>query len=152
MGTTVFYNQMKFIEQKDLGFSKNQLLNIYLPRDSTSMNSVNAFQNALRMRPGNSGLTIGNGMTQDGISMASTFVQTEGKKRELMCNYYFIDQYFLPVFQIQLLEGRNLSDSFGTDKNEAFMVNEAFVKRWAGNQVSVSRWKDLDIREKLLGL
>jgi len=128
MGTTVIYNQMKFIEQKDLGFSKNQLLNIYLPRDSTSMNSVNAFQNALRMRPEIQGLTIGNGMTQDGISMASTFVQTEGKKRELMCNYYFIDQYFLPVFQIQLLEGRNLSDSFGTDKNEAFMVNEAFVK------------------------
>lgn len=42
--------------------------------------------------------------------------------------YYVIDQQFLPVFQIRLLEGRNLSDGFSIDKTEAFIVNEAFVK------------------------
>jgi len=119
---------MKFIQQKDLGFNKNQLLNIYLPRDSASQQSVNAFQDELRRRPEISDLTVGNGMTEGGLTMGTTFVQSGGKKRELMCNYYGIDPHFLNVFQIQLLEGRNLSDSFGTDKNEAFLVNEAFVK------------------------
>jgi len=128
MATTVIYNQMKFIQQKDLGFNKNQLLNIYLPRDSASQQSVNAFQDELRRRPEISDLTVGNGMTEGGLTMGTTFVQSGGKKRELMCNYYGIDPHFLNVFQIQLLEGRNLSDSFGTDKNEAFLVNEAFVK------------------------
>ncbi|MFI5154372.1 MAG: ABC transporter permease [Chitinophagales bacterium] len=128
MGTTVIYKQMKFIETKDLGFNKDQLLNIYLPKDSSSLHMVKAFQDALHQRPEIKGLTIGNGMTQDGISMASTNVESEGKKRELMFNYYFIDPDFLPLFQIRLLEGRNLSDSFSTDKNEGFLVNEAFVK------------------------
>jgi putative ABC transport system permease protein len=128
MGTTVIYNQMRFVEEKDLGFNKEQLLNIYLPRDSSSFNSNYAFQEALRHRPEIQGLTIGNGMTQEDISMSSTTVESGGKKRELMCNYYLIDQYFLPVFQIHILEGRNLTDSFSTDKNEAFLVNEAFVK------------------------
>jgi putative ABC transport system permease protein len=128
MGTTVIYNQMKFIEQRNLGFNKDQLLNIYLPRDSSSINSVHSFQNELHQRPEVAGITVGSGMMEDGLTIGTTFAETAGKKRELMSNYFSIDPSFISTFQIDLLEGRNLSDSFGTDKNEAFLVNEAFVK------------------------
>lgn len=152
MGTTVIYNQMQFIRQKDLGFSKDKLLNIYLPRDSTSLNSVNVFQDALRQRPEIEGLSVGTGMTQDGIAMASTFTGTVGKKRELMCNYYFIDQYFLPLFQIHLLEGRNLADSFSTDKKEAFLVNEAFVKTMGWTSGIGKSIEGFDRKGKIVGV
>jgi putative ABC transport system permease protein len=128
MGTTVIYHQMKFIEEKNLGFEKDQLLNIFLPRDSAYNSAVHAFQNELHQRPEVAGITVGSGMMEDGLTIGTTFAETEGKKRELMSNYFSIDPSFLPVFQIHLLEGRNLSDSFGTDKNEAFLVNEAFIK------------------------
>ena len=128
MGTTVIFSQMKFIEKKDLGFNKDQLLNIDLPEDSSLQNSVNAFQHALRQRPEISAVTVGTSITMNGMSIATTLAESEGKKRELMCNYFHIDPYFLSVFQVNLLEGRNLSDSFGTDKKEGFLVNEAFVK------------------------
>ena len=128
MGTTVIYHQMNFIHQKDLGFNKDQLLNVYAPRDSALMSSVSAFQNALRNRPEVQDLTVGDGMSIGGGSMGSTYLETEGKKRDVMCIYYSIDPHFLSVFQIPLAEGRNLSDSFSTDKKEAFLVNEAFVK------------------------
>jgi putative ABC transport system permease protein len=103
-------------------------LNIDLPEDSTSLKSVNAFQHALHLRPEISDITVGTSITMNGMSIASTIAQTEGKRRELMCNYFHVDPHFLSVFQIQLLEGRNLSDSFGTDKKEGFLVNEAFLK------------------------
>jgi putative ABC transport system permease protein len=128
MGTTVIYQQMKFIGRKDLGYNKDQLLNIYLPDDSASLSSVRAFQDVLRRRPEIHGFTVGNGMTERGIALSTTIASAEGKKRELMCLYYIIDQHFLPVFQIHLLEGRNLSDSLPTDRKEAFLVNEAFVR------------------------
>jgi putative ABC transport system permease protein len=126
MGTTVIYQQMKFISQKDLGFNKDQLLDIYVPRDSMYMSAVSAFQNELNHRPEVKGLTVGYGMTD--ATMGSTYTMHEGKKRDMLCTYYVIDPQFLPVFQIHLLEGRNLSDSLATDKTEAFIVNEAFVK------------------------
>ena len=129
MSTTVIYTQINFIRHKDLGFNKAQLLNIYPPRDSALQTLNRSFQDELRRQPAIQGFTVGNGMTQDGLSLATTFAEKEGKKREFLCNYYFIDSRFLPVFQIHLLEGRNLSDSFGTDKNEGFLVNEAFVKK-----------------------
>ena len=93
------------------------------------MSSVSAFQNALRNRPEVQDLTVGDGMSMGGGVMGSTTLRKQqGRKRELMCIYYSIDPHFLSVFQIPLLKGRNLSDSFGTDKKEAFLVNEAFVK------------------------
>lgn len=128
MGTTVFYSQLHYIQQKDLGFNKQQLLNIYLPGDSAYRNQVNSFREALQQRPEIGDLTVGGGMMEDQLTIGTTFIEQAGKKREMMCNYYAIDPHFLPVFQINLAAGRNLSDSFGTDKNEAFLVNEAFVK------------------------
>ncbi len=126
MGTTVIYNQMKFVQQKDLGFNKDQLLDIYLPRDSASMGSVKSFQNDLRNRPEIKGVTVGGGLTS--ATMSSTVTNFEGNRREFMCIYYPIDPQFLPVFQIPLVEGRNISDNFATDKEEAFLVNEAFLR------------------------
>ena len=128
MGTTVIYRQIKFIEQKDLGFNKDNLMNIYLPRDSAYMSAVNVFQNELKQRPEISGITIGSGLSSDGMTLASTTVHSNGKKREIMCRYAAVDTSFIPLFQIKLLEGRNFSEAFGTDKKEAFIVNEAFVK------------------------
>jgi putative ABC transport system permease protein len=125
MGTTVIYNQMKYVSQKDLGFNKDQLLNINLPRDSASMGAVKAFQNDLKRRTEISGITVGSGLTTS--TMSSTVTNFEGKRREFMCVYYAIDPQFLPVFQIPLIEGRNISENFATDKEEAFLVNEAFL-------------------------
>jgi putative ABC transport system permease protein len=129
MGTTVIYYQMKFIQQRDLGFNKDQLMNIWVPRDSAFRSSVLAFQNELRQRPEIKDLTVGDGMTIGGGTLGSTTLVSEGRKRDVMCIYYSIDPHFLPVFQIPLVEGRNLSDNFSTDKNEAFLVNESFVRK-----------------------
>jgi putative ABC transport system permease protein len=128
MGATIIYNQMRFIEKKDLGYTKEQLMNIYLPRDSAYRGTVTAFVNALRQQPAIKEVTIGGGMVVAGLTIGSTFVEDKGKKREVMCNYFPVDPHFLSVFKVQLLEGRNLSDSFETDKQEACLVNEAFVK------------------------
>ncbi len=128
MGAIVIYNQMQYLGKKDLGYNKDQLMNIYLPRDSASRGAVAGFVNALRQQQSIKEVTIGGGMVAAGITIGSTFVEDKGKRREVMCNYFPVDPYFLSVFKVQLLEGRNLSDRFETDRKEAFLVNEAFVK------------------------
>ena len=128
MCTTVLYNQMKFIQNKDLGFSKDQLLTIYLPDDSVSRSSVIAFQNELRQRPEISDVTVSSRLTELGIAQAPAKIEVSGQEKEFPCNYFQVDEHYLPVFQIRLLEGRNFSAAFGTDKEEAVLVNEAFVR------------------------
>ena len=128
MGATVIYTQMRFIEKKDLGYTRDQLMNIYLPRDSAYRGTVTAFINALRQQPAIKGVTVGGGMVEAGLTIGTTFAEDKGRRREVMCNYFPVDPHFLSVFKIKLREGRNLSDSLKTDRKEAFLVNEAFVK------------------------
>lgn len=151
-GTTVVYYQLRFIEQQDLGFNKDQLMNIYLPRDSAYQSAVTAFRNSLEQRPEIQGITVGSGMVENGITMSTTITKTEGKKREVMCNYYAIDPHFLDVFQLHLAEGRNLSDSFGTDKQEAFLVNEAFVQSTGWKNAIGQEMEGWDHKGKVVGV
>jgi putative ABC transport system permease protein len=128
VGTIVIYSQMKFIQEKDLGFNKDQVLTINMPDDSASQSIVRAFQNALRQQPEVRGMTVSARMSE-GLALSTTMAETDdGEKREMLCNFYQIDPQYIPLFQIHLVEGRNLSDSLSNDKKEALLVNEAFVK------------------------
>ena len=152
VGTIVIYSQMKFIQEKDLGFNKDQVLAIYMPDDSASQSTVNAFHNALRERPEIRGITVSSRMSEQGLALSTTVAETDdGKKRQMLCNFYRIDAQYLPLFQIHLLEGRNLSDSFSTDKNDALLVNEAFVKMM-GWKSGIGKQIELGKKARIVGV
>lgn len=128
-GTIVIYNQVKYIESKDTGYVKEQVTTIHISNDSLSQHSAASFINTLKEIPAIKGISAGSGIRSEALSMATTFAGPGDKKKEMMCNYYFIDKELLPLLQIRLKEGRNISDSLSTDKTEAFLVNEAFVEK-----------------------
>ena len=128
-GTIVIYAQMKYVSHKDLGFNKNKVVVLATPVDSSQRGAVTTFIQRLAREPDIAGITAGSEMQMDGISIGTTFAGTGEKKREMMCNYFFIDPDFLPVMQIPLSAGRNISDSISSDKNAGFLVNEAFVAK-----------------------
>lgn len=152
MSTTVIYQQLHFMEKRDLGFNKEQLLNIKLPRDSAYMGAVKAFQQALRQRPEVAGITVGSGITEDGLSIGTAFAEKDGKKMEVMSTYMQIDPDFLNVFGISLAEGRNISDSFSTDKTAAFLVNEAFVKKMGWKTALGREMQGMQHKGKVVGV
>lgn len=126
-GAIVIYSQMQFIDNKDTGFVKEQIASIGISNDSLDQRSVPSFINTLKGIPAVKGISAGSGLRMEGLSLATTFAGN-GRK-EFMCNYYHIDKDLLPLLQIHVKEGRNISDSLSTDKKEAFIVNEAFVSR-----------------------
>lgn len=152
MCTTVIYNQMKFIQEEDLGFNKDELLTINLPDDSASRSSVIAFQNELRKLPEVSDVTVGSRLTELGIGQAPAKFEVDGQWKEFACNYYQVDEHYLPVFQIQLLEGRNFSTDFGTDKAEAVLVNETFVKMAGWESAIGQEVQGFDRKGKVIGV
>ncbi len=126
-GTLVVYRQVQYIVNTDQGFHVSQVVSVRLPTDDTDRSTVNGFYEALHQIPEVQSVTLGNGVQGGDVALGTTFGISNGQKRELFCNYFFIDPDFVPFFRIQLLAGRNLSDNLLTDKQEAFLVNEAFV-------------------------
>ncbi|HXD78320.1 MAG TPA: ABC transporter permease [Puia sp.] len=134
-GAGVFYRQMYYMMHADPGIDRSQIVMMGVPQDSVRRAAVPAFAETLRRESEIRGVTVGTGLPYDGFSMASTtFTSGGGRHREVLLAYFFIDPQFLPLLHIRLVAGRNFSDSFPTDRKEAFIVNEAFV-RTAG-------WKD----------
>jgi putative ABC transport system permease protein len=127
-GGVVFFRQMQFIQHRDLGLDQRQVLHITVPQDSVSAEIAPAFYQALRQESGTRGVTVGTGLPTDGAVMTGIEVNSEGKKRQLLCNEFFIDPQFLPMMHIVLAEGRNFSDSLATDHTDKYIVNQAFVR------------------------
>jgi putative ABC transport system permease protein len=127
-GTLVIYRQMHFVLHKDLGADRSQIINISVPRDSASSRRIDAFTQAVKEEAGVQGVSVGSGIPVEGVFMGSTIGRSGGKKRELLCNYFFIDAAFIPLLHIKMAEGRNFSDSMPTDRKESYLVNESFVR------------------------
>jgi putative ABC transport system permease protein len=71
--------------------------------------------------------------------------------RVIEAENHVIDEYRLPVMQIKLKTGRNISPAFPTDKAHAVLVNEAFVKAAGlespiGTQMHSSEYYDKEIK------
>jgi len=130
-GAFIMNKQINFIQHSSLGFDNNQVLNVSLPDDSVALLQVPAFNNALKQLSGVKGTSVGvsfsmgNGETPKATTMASS----NGVKREVVSNYFMIDDKFIPLMSMTLIAGRNLSDAMATDKKEGFIVNEAFVNQ-----------------------
>ncbi|WP_332368509.1 ABC transporter permease [Spirosoma telluris] len=130
VGVLVAHSQMNYMQRVDLGFTKEQVLTVHLPDDSLSRTYGYALAHDLRQRTEIKDASLGSGIMPDAILVkATTHFQSAGKKREIMGNYLSIDERFLPLLNIKLASGRNLSAGSEADKSGGFLVNEAFVKQ-----------------------
>ncbi|AUD03400.1 ABC transporter permease [Spirosoma pollinicola] len=129
IGVLVAHSQLNYMQRVDLGFTKEQVLTVHLPDDSLARTHSYALAHDLRQRSAIRDVSLGSGIKPDAILVkATTIFQSAGKKREVMGNYLSIDDRFLPLLNMKLASGRNVSAGSEADKNGAFLVNEAFVK------------------------
>ena len=132
--TLLMRQQLQYLQNKDLGFEKEQL--VVIPMDITGEGSMleiikRGFEKARQMEiqlaalPGviSSGATshdFGNGnWTNIG------YTDEQGSYRTFNLN--IIDENYLQTLKIDLTAGRNFSPQFPADKNTGIIINQAFA-------------------------
>jgi putative ABC transport system permease protein len=130
-GAFIMNKQINFIQHRSLGFNNSQVLNISLPGDSVALLGVQPFNNALLQMSAVKGTSIGLSFSMNNgeTPKATTLATVNGVKREVMSNYFMIDDQFIPLLNMKLIAGRNFSEAIIADKKEGFIVNEAFVNQ-----------------------
>ncbi len=61
---------------------------------------------------------------------ASTDIRTKKENEEISVRDYFIDENYIPHFDIQLLAGENFSQNFSQQRELFAIVNEAFIEKF----------------------
>jgi putative ABC transport system permease protein len=136
--TTTVYRQMSFIKNRSLGFDKSYLIytqmqsqgNLWEQYDAekTWMN-YEALKNEFSKTPDI--LDVSAATCLPFGSMGAEFGQLdwEGKDPDYQVEmkHMAVDPYFSKTFQLQMIEGRFLSDEFSSD-SQNFVLNEAAIR------------------------
>ncbi|MCY3714670.1 MAG: ABC transporter permease [Gemmatimonadetes bacterium] len=130
IGTGAVADQMRFVQNKHLGFEKEQL--VVMPLGDPRQRLIyNTYKDKIAGYPDVLGVTVANEMP-GGLVNDILFTPDGAPEEELVrINNMWIDHDFIRTMGIELTAGRDFSRSFPTDTLQAFVINEAAVK-WLG--------------------
>ncbi len=127
-GTIIIYRQLNYIQNKNLGYQKDQVLII---NDAYTLgNNVDAFRNEMLNVPGVISGTTSGFLPIPSSRNYSAFCKEAAQAAEsgLTMQRWEIDYDYLKTLGIKLIKGRNFSPAFGSDSSSV-ILNETAVRQ-----------------------
>lgn len=125
IGTIIIYNQMSFMRNQELGFNKDQTLILATgvsPQQLELKHTIDDLPSVKSSSLGSSAPGFGN---------SAAYSEIQNKNGELQIanlDLYFVDEDYIPQFDLKVVAGRAFSRDFATDSTQAMVVNEKAVK------------------------
>ena len=126
VGTVVVLSQLEYMQNKDLGFEKEQVVIIRMP-DANAISGYKAYKSAVLQYPAI--VSVSSSTNIPGGRPRIALVQPEGLKEEHSLAYQIIrtDFDFIETMGIRMVAGRSFSHGFSTDST-ACLINETAVQ------------------------
>jgi putative ABC transport system permease protein len=126
VGTIVVYQQMRYIQAKDLGYNKEQVLTI--PNSYALGKNERVFRDLMVRDPRIVSATMSYYKPAGPTNSNNSLVYVQGHDNTLLRGVgYHVDEEYIPTLGMQMATGRNFSKDMGTDSS-AIILNEAAVK------------------------
>jgi putative ABC transport system permease protein len=131
VSTIIVYRQTKYLNTKDLGFNKDQVV-YFQVRDSLESNpkTLETFKSELRTSPNIVSVTSGYGLPGDQFAGDGVKLSNKEDEKQRPCNLFVGDYDYIKTLGLRLIAGRDFSREMTTDEKEAFIINETAVKEW----------------------
>ncbi len=135
IGAITVYTQLRYIQTKDLGFNKEQVVVLNLT-NTIRPEQIKSLKNEFRKEPSIVSATSSSVIPGERVHMLSVRFpdlreqNIEGNEEEDIIGMRVInaDVDVVETFGLEIVEGRNFSEKYGTDEQSAFLINEAGVK------------------------
>lgn len=126
VGTAVIYQQLTFIRARDIGYNKENL--IYTNIQGWDQGRQARWRAAFQSRTETANVTLTNDVPTDLVS-GSAGVEWQGKDPGMQPIFadLFVDENFVPVFNMKMASGRNFNHEIRGDSNN-FMINETAAR------------------------
>ena len=129
IATVVTYDQLSFLQQKDLGFNKHNVVRIAID-DQKMRRSLPVFKEKVLMAPSVAGFGTSSATPGENVRKAVVFVEdNEGKMTERGIDFFVADYDFCNTMEMKMAEGRNFSRDILADTANAILVNEAMARK-----------------------
>lgn len=121
--------QISFIHNKDLGFDRNNLLMLNMPREFTVKN-MQTFKQEIKQIAGVTHISNSSFFISGGYGADWYFVEQEGEAemKHVELHEVFSDDELFSTLGIKLLQGRTFNENIPSDSGAAYILNESAVK------------------------
>ena len=125
--TYVTFQQTKFINTKDLGFNKDQVITFKITTRNM-YNKVDAFRNEVDQYPNVLASSLSTDVLGDGYTNNSGGVFAE-KNTDMTARatFFGVDHHFTEAYDMEILQGRGFNPELGSDSS-AIIINESLEK------------------------
>ena len=127
IGTFIIYRQLHYIQNKNLGYSKDQVL--IINGAFSLQHNVDAFKQDILQQPGVQSGTITSFLPTPSGRSDNVFSKNQvvDAKNGFSMQEWGVDYDYIKTMGMQLVAGRNFSRDFGTD-SATVVINEATAK------------------------
>ncbi len=130
--------QIKHMENFNLGFNKEHILAIDLNSVKNSLGNLNPLRHELSSgfltATGGGGTQLGTNGEGEWIRPVRDLVNEDGQDVQFILNMPDIDENYLNLFGIKVIEGRNFSKDHPSDYDQSIIINKAYAKIMAWNE------------------
>lgn len=128
IGTLVVFQQMEYMKNSSLGFTKEQKLVLPVKNDYLKELDMEPLKTEFLKFPAVKDASVSSHVPGRGAAgWATTLVGREDETGQPM-NYWFVDFDFLYQYELKLLAGRGFKKEISGDRDSAYLVNEKVVK------------------------
>ncbi|MCJ7581507.1 MAG: ABC transporter permease [Candidatus Aminicenantes bacterium] len=131
IGSGIVFQQIKFIKTRDMGYNREQILTFSFNQETGAQ--YDTLVEKLAQSPVI--LSLSSSANLPGRTMGRFGIKPDGidQNDPWIVSGMTMDEYFIETLGLELIEGRNFSREFGTDEQEAVIINQAAAKAigWA---------------------
>ena len=154
-GLFMISNQVRFMKNAELGFDKEQLMAISIPSEPEKFPGVEVLRQEFSELPEVKSLAFGGGGTNlatgQWMKAIMALKDDQGNDIQFILNQPQIDENYIDLFGLELLDGRNFSAKIPADADKSVIINEAYAKIMGWNN-PVGKILDETPPQKIIGV
>ena len=146
IATLTIYAQFNYLTTEKLGYDDSNLVGV--EKWNLTRAQAALFKTELLKNPNIANVTFKNGGSWGTVAKVNA-------DSTMQFAYETVDEYYLPLLKITMLQGRNFSADFPGDSSHSILVNETFAKKagWknpVGQQVNF--WYNINEKYTVIGV
>lgn len=126
MGTIVINQQLKSMQNQNLGFDKDQILTINFARNNEVLEKMDELRSEFMKNANVANAAFSTFIPSTGASnWYTTYEVTPGEKLNASMYGYLVDYDFIDTYGLEVLVGRGFNKEIPMDVDDAYVINEA---------------------------
>jgi len=127
--TGIIFNQIRYMQQRNLGFDKQQVLVLRVIDDSI-LQSFAALKDDLKNHPGITRVALSSHVPGQAPSFIVFVPEGFTVDQSQLMDRINIDSDFIPAMGIEIIAGRNFSSELAGDHRQAILINESAARQF----------------------